>query len=334
MKVLLDSFKALGDPTRLRITLLLQHCELTTTELCGILGQTQPRVSRHLKLLVEAGILLRHAEGSKAFYRTSPSEPSRGLLEYVSHTLQPLEPQLVGDLDRLEQVRQARSTSATAYFSSVASEWDQLRSLHVSDKKVETTLLEMAGKDSFSTLVDIGTGTGRMLELFADRVAKAVGVDENAAMLNVARSNLDRPELQHCSVRKASAYSLELEPDSVDLAVFHHVLHFLDDPGRAICEAARVLEPGGQLLLVDFAAHKIERFRIDYSHRRLGFTDAEVDSWLQTAGLMLQQTVRFESDKDTKDEDTKENLTVIAWSAIADDHDIDPHQAGDEYAQI
>ncbi len=313
---LVDSLKVVGEPTRLRILVILDDCEATTTEICHILGQTQPRVSRHLKLLADQGLVVRRADGARAFYQSIPVGQGHDVVQAVLGLVDPDDPQIVADRARLEQVRHERIEQAADYFSSVADDWDQIRALHVADSDVEQALLAAVPAKRFSSLLDIGTGTARVMELFADRAKLAVGVDNNSDMLNVARTNLDKPGLRHCSVRKSSAYALDVESDSVDVAVIHHVLHFLEDVPTVFGEAYRVLRSGGQLLVVDFSRHAIERLRDDYNHRRLGFANDEMEQLLSEAGFTSMTTTSF-----SPDEPIEEKLTVTLWSAYtaADD---------------
>jgi ubiquinone/menaquinone biosynthesis C-methylase UbiE len=313
-KVSLDDLiqiaKAVGEPTRLRVVAVLDTCELTVTELCRILGQSQPRVSRHLKLLCEAGVLERHAEGSNAFHRTARTGAQRAIVDTLLVALDPTDPVLFRDHERLAAIRAERAEAATSYFETVASNWDRVRSLHVSDTEVEAALVGAVAGRRIDNLLDIGTGTGRILELFADRIAHGLGIDMSREMLRGARSRLDDQRLTHCSVRQASVYNLDLADGCIDVAVLHHVLHFLDDPAEAVTHAARTLRPNGSLLIVDFAPHDREQLRNEYAHRRLGFTDDEVVAWCERAGL-LDVTVQHLQHATA----TADSLTVSLWTA-------------------
>jgi ubiquinone/menaquinone biosynthesis C-methylase UbiE/DNA-binding transcriptional ArsR family regulator len=302
--------KAIGEPTRLRIVAVLNACELTVTELCRILGQSQPRVSRHLKLLCEAGVLERHAEGSNAFHRTARNGAQRTIVTALLTSIGPTDPVIARDNERLATIRSERAEAATSYFETVASNWDRVRSLHVADAEVEAALLHAVDGRRIDDLLDIGTGTGRILELFADRIAHGLGIDMSREMLRGARSHLDDKRLAHCSVRHASVYNLDLAEGCMDVAVLHHVLHFLDDPAEAIAQAARTLRPQGSLLIVDFAPHDREQLRAEYAHRRLGFADDEVVAWCERAGL-VDVTVRHLRPAAV----TADSLTVSLWTA-------------------
>lgn len=285
---ILGVLRAVGEPTRLRIVLICDRIELTVGELCRVLGQSQPRVSRHLRLLVESGVLERNAEGTSAFYRLAEAPFAAAVLAAVKANLdadEEVDRTLGRDLERLETVRAERARNAAAYFEQIAESWENVRRLHVADDVVETALLDATGDMIVGEFLDIGTGTGRMLEVFADRIQRGVGIDLSSRMLNLARSRLDRDGLRHCSVRHGNIYDLDLPAASVDLAVVHHVLHFLDDPASALVQIARTLRAGGRLLVVDFAPHQNETLRTEHAHARLGFSDSQIRRWCEQAGL-------------------------------------------------
>lgn len=283
MDDLLLVLRAAAEPTRLRALYVLAQCELTVGELCRVLGQSQPRVSRHLRLLTEAGLLDRQTQGTSVFYRPARSGVGRQLLDAVLELVEVDHPVVQRDLERLARVRIDRAEAAAAYFESIAHDWDALRQLHIADEDVEAALLDAVADVSIRTLLDVGTGTGRVLELFADRIEFGIGIDLSPQMLNVARSRLD--DVVHCTVRHGDVYDLEVERASVDVAILHHVLHFLDDPAAAIDQAARCLRPGGRLLIVDFASHPNEHMRDEFAHRWLGLDDADITTWCRAAGI-------------------------------------------------
>jgi ubiquinone/menaquinone biosynthesis C-methylase UbiE len=285
MEDLLAALRAIAEPTRLRLAVLCARGELTVSELTQILGQSQPRVSRHLKLLCEAGLLDRFREGSWVFYRLSGA----GRVSALAYQLVTLcgedDPTIALDLQRLAAIKHQRAELASAYFSENAARWDQIRSLYVGERVVEAALVEIIAAADPRDLLDIGTGTGRMLEILAPRVEHALGIDQSREMLAVARVNLERAGLRNSSVRLGDMYQLALADASFDAVVVHQVLHYADRPAAAITEAARVLRPGGILVLVDFAPHMLEFLRAEHAHRRLGFFDAEVAEWCRAAGL-------------------------------------------------
>ncbi len=307
MNTLLNALRAAAEPTRLRLLALCGEAELTVTELTWILGQSQPRVSRHLKVLCEAGLLDRFREGTWAFYRQADAGEPGGLARTLMALIPRHDAELVRDFERLEAVKESRAVAAAAYFRANATRWDEIRSLYVPESDVETVLLSVFAGRRIGEFLDIGTGTGRILELFADRFHRGIGIDLSHDMLAVARANLERAGHGHCQVRHGDMYHLPLSGESVDAVTFHQVLHFASDPAAAIAEAARVLRPGvgTALAIVDFAPHELEFLREEHTHRRLGFSDVEVVEWLEAARLVPGGRVRLEGDP----------LTVVVWAA-------------------
>jgi ubiquinone/menaquinone biosynthesis C-methylase UbiE/DNA-binding transcriptional ArsR family regulator len=309
-EVVLDVLRAVGEETRLRIVALLQRGELTVTDLTDILGQSQPRISRHLKLLVDAGVVERHREGTWAFFELAAEGPIAELVGDLLTRVGDHDPVTAMDLDRLEVVRGRRAAAAQEYFAGVADHWDEERSLHAPDATVEAAILDLAGERRYRSMLDLGTGTGRMLQLLAnDGVERAVGIDNSHSMLAVARANLERAEVRRVDLRQGDVYSPPFEHGTFELVVIHQVLHFLDDPARAVREAARLLSPGGRLLIVDFAPHSLEFLRSEHAHRRLGFRTDTISGWLTHAGLEAGPVRTI----DPPDAGDAERLTVCLW---------------------
>lgn len=306
MDHLLAGLRAAAEPTRLRLLALCARAELTVSDLTQVLGQSQPRVSRHLKLLCDAGLLDRFREGAWAFYRLAQrgagGELARRLLDMIPAD----DPALALDLVRLEGVKASRATVAAQYFGENAGSWDRIRAMHVDEAEVEAALLRAFDHAKIDDLLDIGTGTGRVLELMAPRIERGLGVDQSREMLGVARANLQRAGFSHCSVRQADLFQLPLPANSFDAVTIHQVLHFLDDPSVAVREAARVLRPGGQMVIVDFAPHQMEELRERHAHRRLGFRDSEVRDWMTAAGLTPADDEHLPG----------QPLTVALWRAV------------------
>ncbi len=279
------ALKAAGEATRLRVLVLVAQAELTVSDLTQILRQSQPRISRHLKLLVEAGLVERFREGSWAFFRIAEHGGSADLARALIARLDPQDPVAVRDRERLSAVRRARAAAAQDYFRSHAAQWDRIRKLHAADEAVEAAIVSALSDRPFRSLLDLGTGTGRILELFGPHIERGLGIDLSLDMLALARERVERAGLRHCSVRQGDIYDLAVPAGSFDVVIVHQVLHFLDDGGRAIREAARVLAPGGRLLVVDFAPHDLEFLRDEHAHRRLGFSQDTVEQWIAGAGL-------------------------------------------------
>ncbi len=286
METVLSSLRAVAESTRLRLVLLCAHGELTVTELTDILGQSQPRVSRHLKLLCEAGLLDRFREGTWVFYRLAERGRVSELAKQICASVPTDDPTVILDMARLETVKRQRADAASAYFRANAEQWDEIRSLHIDEREVEQAVLDALADHAVKDFLDLGTGTGRMLEIFASRVDHAVGIDNSREMLAVARVNLEKADLRNTTIRQGDVYQLPLAGDSFDAAIFHQVLHYADRPSLAIAEAARVLRPQGRLVIVDFAPHALEFLRTDRAHRHMGFADAEVIEWCREAGLV------------------------------------------------
>ena len=287
------TLKSAGEPTRLRILALLGEAELTVSDLTEILRQSQPRLSRHLRLLTEAGLVDRFREGSWAFFRLGERGGTSELARTLIGRLKTDDAIVLRDRKRLAAVRANRAAAAQNYFRRHAAEWDRIRRLHVADAAVESAIRAALADKPIRSLLDLGTGTGRMLELFGPDIERGLGLDLSLDMLALARARLDRAGLRHCSVRHGDIYDLALPRDSFDVVIIHQVMHFLDDSARAIAEAARVLRPGGRLLVVDFAPHNLEFLREEHAHRRLGFAAETVTQWLEAAGLdvLRQETL-------------------------------------------
>lgn len=300
----LDIFRALADSSRLRILRLLRSMELSVGELALVLGQSQPRVSRHVKILCDARLAERRKEGSWVFVALGP----RALVDPVMAALDAWETdesEGATDAARLAAVRADRASSASHWFESHASEWDALRSLHIAESEVEAAMQAVLGDAPLGRLVDIGTGTGRMIEVFAPRARTALGIDRSSEMLRLARAKLGEQGLGNAELRQADLYALPLGDAAADVAIVHHVLHYAQQPGAAIGEAARVLAPGGRLLIADFAPHDREELRSRDAHTRLGFSDAQIAGWFDAAGLELARTETLDGE-----------LTVKIWLGV------------------
>jgi len=280
-----DVLRAAGEPSRLRILALLAREELAVLELCRVLDQSQPRVSRHLKLLAEAGLVERFPDGAWVFYRLTGAGKGGELVTEVLARIDPADPVLQRDAERLQAVWAERAADAGEYFARNAARWDEIRSLYVSDADVEAAILAAAGSGPFKRLVDLGSGTGRMLTLLAPHAETALGLDLSQQMLNLARNRVTEAGLARCELRHGDIFSTRLPDESADLVVVHQVLHYLADPAAAVKEAARIVATGGKLIIADFAPHGLEFLREQHQHRRLGFAEPEMARWLTDAGL-------------------------------------------------
>jgi ArsR family transcriptional regulator len=288
--------KTLGHVERLRILSLLSHGELTVSELVQILGLSQPRITQYINSLEAVGIIERLKEGSWVFSRLRRGNTAVSAIVATALTALPADDAILrSDLRRLDDVRRERAKAADAFFASVANDQGQLGNEYLPQDDIETLMKEMAGQGPFKMMVDLGTGTGRILAVFADRVERGSGIDNNVDMLKVARHNLAGKGHDHLTVRQGDLHVTPLEPAIADLVTLHQVLHYLEDPYEAILEASRLLIGGGSLLIVDFETHVQDSFREDYAHRRLGFSDTDIAGWGATAGLSVAQTERIDS---------------------------------------
>ncbi|API50906.1 ArsR family transcriptional regulator [Rhizobium leguminosarum] len=310
LDALVDVLKAAGEPTRLRLLALLDGGDLTVTDLTEILGQSQPRISRHLKLLGEAELIERYQEGAWAYFRLKQDGKAamlvRALLKHVSEN----DPTVLRDGERLSQVKRQRAERAQAYFSRNAAEWDELRRLHAADEEVDAAVIRLLGSQPIDSLLDLGTGTGRILELLSGLYRRATGVDASRDMLSVARANLDKSRITKATVRHADILNLPFEGQDFDLVTIHQVLHFFDQPEIAIAEAARMLRPGGRLVVIDLAPHTLEYLRDEHAHVRLGFSHPAMSDWLRKAGLDVEQVVDLHPGQQSG-----QGLTVTVWLA-------------------
>lgn len=285
MDQLLTVMRATAESTRLRILALLSKGELTVGELVQILDQSQPRVSRHLKLMCDAGVLSRFQEGTVVFYRLADS----GIGGAFSNGVIPLIPEqdagLQDDMAALATIRKERIARAQTYFRDNAKSWNEIRSLYIAEEQVEAALFKLQGGTKVTSMLDVGTGTGRMLEVFAPYVEQGLGIDLSREMLAIARAMILEKGLSHVQVRRGDMYNLDVEAASQNLVILHQVLHFVDDPSEAIQQAATALSQTGKLLIADFAPHTEEFLRVDHAHRRLGFADDEITQVAEQAGL-------------------------------------------------
>lgn len=282
-------FKALSDPTRLRVLRLVASMELAVGEIAQVLGHSQPSVSRHIAILGDAGLIERRREGSWIFLRAAKEEELAGAISGLLAACEGFDMEfgeLCGaDRRKLATIRNARESQAQDYFAVHASNWDELRRLHSPDEAVEDALNRALGPGSLGQVLDIGTGTGRMAELFAGRARRVVALDKSPAMLRVARARLQHLGGDKVEMVQGDFTDLPLADASMDTVLFHQVLHFAQNPVDALAEAARVLRSGGRIAIVDFAAHQREELREKYAHARLGFGDEQMGVMLRQAGF-------------------------------------------------
>jgi ubiquinone/menaquinone biosynthesis C-methylase UbiE len=303
---LADRLQALADPTRLRVLALLRRMELSVGELAQLLGQSQPRVSRHVRILTDAGAVKRRKEGSWVFLTIARSERTAPMFDLLdAWTDKASDALFEADASRLDRVRTERAEAASRYFESHAEVWDSIRSLHVAECEVEQAIGRALTDQPLGRLVDIGTGTGRMIELFGRDALQAIGIDRSSEMLRLARVKLEAAGIPS-SLRQGDMNALPLEDGIADTVIIHQVLHYAHSPAVAIAEAGRVLAHGGRLLVVDFAAHEREDLRTTDAHIRLGFDDDTMAGWFRAAGLTIDRVEHLEGGE----------LTVTLWRGL------------------
>ncbi|MFA7415863.1 MAG: metalloregulator ArsR/SmtB family transcription factor [Rhizobium sp.] len=307
---LVELLKAAGEPTRLRLLALLSAGDLTVTDMTEILGQSQPRISRHLKLLTEAGLIDRYQEGAWAYFRLKQEGDAAALANVLLAATCEDDQVLLRDGERLAAVKRVRADRAQDYFSRNASEWDELRRLHVDDGQVEAALMDIIGPEQVDALLDLGTGTGRILQLLEKSYRRAVGIDASRDMLAVARANLDKAGILKATVRHGDILNLPLDGNEYDIVIIHQVLHFLVQPELALSEAARMLKPGGRLVIIDLAPHGLEHLRDEHAHVRLGFSHQTMAEWLGKFGFKVEKVVDL-----SPASAATQALTVTIWLA-------------------
>ena len=309
VSLLVERLRALGEINRLRILMLLRRGELAVGELAQIMGQSQPRLSHHLKALTNAGLVERLPEGSWVFYSLPIGGEAGVLIEQVLPMIGEEEGVFGRDLGHLQRVREARASVAEDYFGDIAETWDTVRALHYPSEKIEAALMALVDDGPLRRMIDVGTGTGRMLALFSDRFERTDGVDMSHRMLTVARANLEKAGVGNANVRQAAAQALPFEAGCADLVTLYQVLHYMDEPERVVAEAVRVLRPGGLLLIVDFAPHTLEFLRSEHGHRRLGIRHDRLSEWLAQAGVPVGPPQLLDQPEGTGD-----GLSIQIWA--------------------
>lgn len=308
MEEAVDVLKAIGEPTRMRLLILLSKGDLTVSDLTDILGQSQPRISRHLKLLADAGLIERYQEGAWAYFRSIKDGRNASLLRNIIDAVTLDDKILSHDHERLVSVKDARATKAQEYFSLNAESWEEIRKHHVPEERVEKELCNIIGSAPINSLLDLGTGTGRILELLQGQYRRGLGVDASHRMLTIARDKLDKAGITHASVRQGDIFNLSFDRQSFDLIIIHQVLHFLYDPAPAIKEAAKMLSPGGRMVVIDFAPHDLDYLRSEFAHSRLGFPHETVTEWMEAQGLEIEKISDL-----TPQNEQDQKLTVTIW---------------------
>ena len=306
------ALRAAGESTRLRILAALKQSELTVSELTVVLDQSQPRVSRHLKLLCDSGLLDRYQEGAWVFHRISDRDGVRDIVRGLLEMINLEDAELERDQQKLQELRKEKTRLAAEYFSQHAAEWDSIRERMVSDADIELRLIEKVRDRDIDLFLDLGTGTGRILEILAPYVRKGIGFDLSREMLSAARSNLENAGVSNCTVRRSDIHNIGLNDKCADVITIHQVLHYCDNPEQVVKESARLLKPGGQLLIVDFLPHDLEFLREKHAHQRLGFAKSTIKKWCSMHGFGQIKHEALEARHAPSHDQT---LTVGLWSA-------------------
>ena len=288
---LIDLLRATAEESRLRVMQLLRESELAVGEIALLLEQSQPRVSRHIRILEDAGMVERRKEGSWVFVRLHRNAAVDAFFRFVDAIAPSAaeKERFAKDRRRIADVQAEREAAAARYFAAHAEEWDGIRSLHVAEEEVERAILSLMHNRRLGHLLDIGTGTGRMAAILGAGATRVTALDRSPEMLRVARTRLASCGFP-IEVVRGDFLDLPLKDASVDSIVMHQVLHYATAPDLAVAEAARVLRPSGHLLIADFAPHDREELRRDAAHQRLGFSDAQIRGWLAASGLILETT--------------------------------------------
>ena len=306
MDPFIQILKALAEPSRLRLLILCNQGEFSVSELVYILGQSQPRVSRHLKILCDVGLLQNVRDGNWILYRITVGTKPAVIAKKILTTVPKDSPIIVDDHRRQGIIYAKRSSSAAAYFKQNAEQWDEIRRLHIEEHKVDQVISSIFKEERINKFLDVGTGTGRMLELASAYTGELDGIDQSREMLAVARTNLEKAGVKNYKIQSGNMYQLQFPNDEYDVVCMHQVLHFADEPNKAIAESARVLQPGGRLIIIDFMTHKMMKLRESFHHSRLGFSDGEFVHWFQRNGLKFRPPTHLYSGQ----------LTVGIWVGI------------------
>ena len=311
----IQAMKALGEETRLRIMSLLAHSELNVQDIAVILGQSQPRISRHLKLLDDSGLIRRIREGNWVYCKLNHNTDFIKLIHLIDNKVFTSDEKIQLDLLRLKELKDQRQIESIDYFNRIARDWDQISKLHVNSDHIEKNIIDiLRDRNHYKKIIDFGTGTGRMLEILDGYYNEAVGIDNNHHMLSIARSRIDALELKKCEIRYSDITKTLFSSNSVDLIIIHQVLHYFDNPSDVIKEASRLLKINGEVFIVDFSSPSIELLRSKLSHRRLGFSSDQMNELFEKNNIEVLGFRELKMQRDSINEDSvNENLTVTLW---------------------
>ncbi|MEP6341692.1 MAG: metalloregulator ArsR/SmtB family transcription factor [Maricaulaceae bacterium] len=296
MDSLASILKTLGHPDRLRILAILSHGDFTVSEITKVMGLSQPRVTQYINTLEAVGILERLKEGSWVFSRLRRQNAKNwAIVSAVLSQLPDDDAVLMADFRRLGEIKTARAEAANAFFAQAANDQDQLGIEYLPREDIDAELRSLLGDGPHELLVDLGTGSGRVLTVLADLFGRGIGIDNSRDMLGVARHSLNKSELTHMRVRQGDLNNTGLVGSDASVVTLHQVLHYLERPAEAIAESARLLSDHGQLIIIDFDSHDFDDFRDRFAHRHLGFSDNTIATYFKSCGLTLSQTRTVET---------------------------------------
>jgi DNA-binding transcriptional ArsR family regulator len=281
----IDALKAISEPTRFRLVRLCAQGELTVSELMRIVGQSQPRVSRHLKLLQDAGILERFREQHWVFYRVAQEEHYQLLVSGLIKQIEKNETIIQLDQSRLIELQAARATLSETFIETELPDWLRLHEYHGDTARFESAVQDALAEKTVGHLLDVATGTGRMLKIVGPLASSGVGIDLSKKMVTVARSVLAESGLAHLTVRQEDMYQMRFAARHFDTITIDQVLYFATNPDALIKETARVLKYGGRLLVVAFTASKTAK-----TPPSVGIELSDIQQWIESAGLKITNT--------------------------------------------
>ena len=313
-KRVIEVFKAVSDDARLRIMLLLRHGEMSVKELCEILDQSQPRISRHIKILADAELIDRSRQGSWLYCRLNRSDPMAQLIEPILASIAPQSAEIARDINRLNEIKAQRIADADAFFEANAQDWERIRALQIPESLLDQELRNFVAEKPVSHLLDVGTGSGQILVALKGLFETAIGIDISSAMLRVARGQIEKAGLKNVELTQANIENLPENLGPFDCVLCHHALHFLRDPAAAIIQLARCVAPQGRLIIVDYLAHRHQFLADDYHHLWLGFDEPVLRQWIDAAGLRLSHMQHYSATSARAGTDDP-NLVIGLWIA-------------------
>ena len=281
----IDALRAISEPTRFRLTRLCAQGELTVSELMRIVGQSQPRVSRHLKLLQDAGVLESFREQHWVFYRVAQNSPSQQLVSDLLQHLPADDDLMDFDQTRLNELRDARAKLSEEFVETEVPDWLRLHEYHGDELRFGDAVRDALAGREVGHLLDIATGTGRMLKIAGPLAESGVGIDLSKKMVMVARNALAEADLPHLTVRQEDMYQMRFPARHFDTVTIDQVLYFASNPDALIREATRVLKPSGRLLLVAFTEAANAK-----TPPAVSIAISDIRSWLEDAGLKIVTT--------------------------------------------